>query len=295
MIKRGLEFYLQPQPATRVRRPPATQNHQVTASTQTQVDELASPTASTSLGGVEEDMIEEKDPPEVPASPAPVAAMNAQKSTATQSITGSSKPTTSNEEAVAIDTASSPVKEEAKNPPGQDAVLEESIQVTRGRLRRTCTSISDNMFCGAVSFLFSTSIKPTLATSRHLEGFFPHFHFPFGGSSRPANGTSSFPRFHFPGSSRPANGTASRFHFPSFPFFHFPNRARNNYPGTASPASSGTPPATPSENTHTAPAPDSTSTSPGTPAETPSKNSPPAPDSASTAPAPAHANAHAHE
>ncbi|KAK1383636.1 hypothetical protein POM88_021371 [Heracleum sosnowskyi] len=95
-------------------------------------------------------MVEEKDPPEVPASPAPVAAMNAQKSTTTQSITGSSKPTTSNEEAVASDTAYSPVKEEAKNPPGQDAVLEESIRVTRGRLRQTCTSISDNMFCGAV-------------------------------------------------------------------------------------------------------------------------------------------------
>ncbi|KAK1362312.1 hypothetical protein POM88_046786 [Heracleum sosnowskyi] len=131
----------QPQPATRVRRPPAAQNHQVTASAQTQVDEPASPTASTFSGEVEEDMVEEKDPPEVTASPAPVAAMNAQKSTATQSITGSSKPTTSNEEAVAIDTASSPVKEEAKNPPGQDAVLEESIRVTRGRLRRTRTSI----------------------------------------------------------------------------------------------------------------------------------------------------------
>ncbi|KAK1372745.1 hypothetical protein POM88_028938 [Heracleum sosnowskyi] len=104
----------------------------------------------TSSGGVEEDMVEEKDPPEVPASPAPVAAMNAQKSTATQSITGSSKPTTSNEEEVAIDTASSPVKEEAKNPQGQDAVREESIRVTRGRLRRTCTSISDNMLCGAI-------------------------------------------------------------------------------------------------------------------------------------------------
>ncbi|KAK1402935.1 hypothetical protein POM88_002540 [Heracleum sosnowskyi] len=91
MIKRGLDFYLQPQLATRVRIPPAAQNHQVTASTQTQtqVDEPASPTASTSSGGVEEDMVKEKDTPEVPASPAPVAAMTAQKSTATQSITGS--------------------------------------------------------------------------------------------------------------------------------------------------------------------------------------------------------------
>lgn len=137
MIKCGLDFYLQPQPATRVRRPPAAQNHQATATAQTQVDEPASPTTSTSSGEVQEDMVEEKDPPEVPASPTPIAAMNAQKSTATQSITGSSKPTTSNEEALAIDTASSPVKEEAKNPPGQDAVLEESTRVTRGRLRRT--------------------------------------------------------------------------------------------------------------------------------------------------------------
>lgn len=109
----------------------------MTATAQTQVDEPASPTASTSSSEVQEDMVEEKDPPEVPASPTPVGAMNAQKSTATQSIIGSSKPTTSNEEALAIDTVSSPVKEEAKNPPGQDAVLEESIRVTRGRLRRT--------------------------------------------------------------------------------------------------------------------------------------------------------------
>lgn len=136
MIKCGLDFYLQPRPATRVRRPPAAQNHQV-ATAQTQVDEPASPTASTSSGEAQEDMVEEKDPPEVPASPTPVAAINAQKSTATLSIAGSSKPMTSNEEALAIDTASSPVKEEAKNPPGQDAVLEESIRVTRDRLRRT--------------------------------------------------------------------------------------------------------------------------------------------------------------
>ncbi|KAF1002033.1 putative HVA22-like protein g [Apium graveolens] len=127
----------QPQPATRVRRPPAAQNHQATVTAQTQVDEPASPATSTSSGEVQEEMVEEKDPPEVPASPTPVAAMNAQKSTATQSISGSSKPTTSNEEALAIETASSPAKEEAKNAPGQDAALEESIRVTRGRLRRT--------------------------------------------------------------------------------------------------------------------------------------------------------------
>ncbi|XP_074374661.1 putative HVA22-like protein g [Apium graveolens] len=120
-----------------VRRPPAAQNHQATVTAQTQVDEPASPATSTSSGEVQEEMVEEKDPPEVPASPTPVAAMNAQKSTATQSISGSSKPTTSNEEALAIETASSPAKEEAKNAPGQDAALEESIRVTRGRLRRT--------------------------------------------------------------------------------------------------------------------------------------------------------------
>lgn len=137
MIRCGLGFYLQPQQATRICRPPAVQNHQAAATAQTQVDEQASPTASTSSGEAQEDMVEAKDPPEVSASASPVAAMNAQKSSATQSIAGSSKPTTSNEEALAIDTASSPVKEEAKNTPGQDAVMEESIRVTRGRLRRT--------------------------------------------------------------------------------------------------------------------------------------------------------------
>lgn len=153
MIRCGFDFCLQPQPATRVRRPPAAQNRQAVATEKTQVDEPASPTASTSSGEAQEDMDEEKDPPEVPAPASPVAAVNAQKLTVTQSIAGlskptnaqkstvsqfiggSSKPTTSNEEA--MDTASSPVQEEAKSPPGQDAVLEESIRVTRGRLRRT--------------------------------------------------------------------------------------------------------------------------------------------------------------
>ncbi|KAK1366732.1 hypothetical protein POM88_042293 [Heracleum sosnowskyi] len=47
-----------PQPATRVRRPPAAQNHQVTASAQTQVDEPASPTTSTSSAAIEVDTLE---------------------------------------------------------------------------------------------------------------------------------------------------------------------------------------------------------------------------------------------
>uniref|UniRef100_A0A165Y2Q6 Uncharacterized protein n=1 Tax=Daucus carota subsp. sativus TaxID=79200 RepID=A0A165Y2Q6_DAUCS len=154
MIRCGLDFCLQPQPATRVRRPPAAQNRQAVATEKTQVDEPASPTASTSSGEAQEDMDEDKDPPEVPAPASPVAAVNAQKLTVTQSIAGlskptnaqkstvsqsiggSSKPTTSNEEA--MDTASSPVQEaKSPPPPGQDAVLEESIRVTRGRLRRT--------------------------------------------------------------------------------------------------------------------------------------------------------------
>lgn len=126
---------MQPQAAARARQPTSGQNRQVAATAPMQVDEPASPTVSTS-GEAKDEMIEEKNPSEVPASAPPVAAMNAQKSAATQSITISSKPATSNEEALAIDTASSSVKE-VTNPPGPDAVMEEGMRVTRSRLRRT--------------------------------------------------------------------------------------------------------------------------------------------------------------
>lgn len=125
---------MQPQQATRVRQPPAAQNRQTAPSAQMQVDEPASPTASKSVKAQEE-TVEEKNPSEVPASAPPVSAMTLQKSTATQSIAGSSKPATSNEEAVVVDTASSSMKDDV-NPPGPDAVMEESVRLTRGRLRR---------------------------------------------------------------------------------------------------------------------------------------------------------------
>lgn len=129
--------HTQPQQAARVRQPTAGQNRHAAATAQMQVDEPASPTASAS-GESKDEMIEKKNPSEVPASAPPlVAAMNAQKSAATQSITTiSSKPATSNEAALATDTASSSVKEVA-NPPGPDAVMDENMRVTRGRLRRT--------------------------------------------------------------------------------------------------------------------------------------------------------------
>lgn len=135
MLNCGLHTSMQPEQAARVRQPTAEQNRQAAAAAPMQVDKPASPTASTS-GEAKDKMIEEKNPSEVPASAPPVAAMNAQKSAATQSITISSKPTISNEEAIAIDTASSSVKEVA-NPPGPDTVMEENMRVTRGRLRRT--------------------------------------------------------------------------------------------------------------------------------------------------------------
>ncbi|XP_074322519.1 uncharacterized protein LOC141659514 isoform X2 [Apium graveolens] len=125
----------QPQQAARVRQPTAGQNRQAAATTPMQVDEPASPTVSTS-DEAKDTMILEKNPSELPASAPPVAATNVQKSAATQSITISSKPATSNEETLAIDTASSSVKEVA-NPPEPDTVLEENMRVTRGRLRRT--------------------------------------------------------------------------------------------------------------------------------------------------------------
>ncbi|WOH00696.1 hypothetical protein DCAR_0520070 [Daucus carota subsp. sativus] len=124
----------QTQQASRVRQPTAAQNRQAAATALKQVDEPAS-TASTS-GESQVKMVEKKNPSELPASSAPlVTAINEQKLTATQSIDSSSKPATSNEEVLANDTASSSAKEDA-NPPPADIVMEESIRVTRGRLRR---------------------------------------------------------------------------------------------------------------------------------------------------------------
>ncbi|KAK1369440.1 hypothetical protein POM88_035532 [Heracleum sosnowskyi] len=97
-----------------------------------------------------------------------------------------------------------------------------------------------------LAFSFSTSTTPASASSRHLLGFFPpvpHFHFPFGNSSGPSNGTFSFPSSGW------------------FPWFHFPNSAR--------PATHAIPDQTPPENADSAVAPNPASDSAILPSDSP--------------------------
>ncbi|KAK2971460.1 hypothetical protein RJ640_020866 [Escallonia rubra] len=134
----------QPQQGGRVRQPTAQPNRKTVATTaQPEVEEPPSPTSSTSSGSQQQDLAEDEGPPQEPTEGSTAAGLNAQKTTAAKTLTETAKPSKPNEaEVMQIESASSSAKENV-NPPPQDAVMEETVRVTRGRSRKPRSAASN--------------------------------------------------------------------------------------------------------------------------------------------------------
>ncbi|KAL0017012.1 hypothetical protein SO802_004081 [Lithocarpus litseifolius] len=129
----------QQQPNVRVRVPPSPKRQPAKA--QPETEEPPSPTSSTSSSQHQKEVAEEVGPSQVPKSapPAaapPAAAANTQKATAPSETTSQTTPT--EDQPIQIEaTPPSSADEENTNLPPPDKLMEESIRVTRGRLRKT--------------------------------------------------------------------------------------------------------------------------------------------------------------
>lgn len=131
---------LQPQQEGARGRPTSASNRQP-AATQLQTQEPPSPTSSSSSSGHhQQEVAEEESPPEVPAPPPPpAAALRSQKSIVKPPVTETStEPASSEAEAMQIEPAPSLVKQNS-TPLPDETILEETIRVTRGRLRKSRT------------------------------------------------------------------------------------------------------------------------------------------------------------
>ncbi|KAH1244257.1 HVA22-like protein i [Glycine max] len=116
----------QQQPAVRVRQP-ASSNSQPAAATEPQAENPSSPTSSSSSQHQKE-VAEKLGSSQVPKAPYTVAGLSSQKS----------NPIPAEDEPMQIEAAppSSSSANENENPPLEDTIMEESIRVTRGRLRK---------------------------------------------------------------------------------------------------------------------------------------------------------------
>lgn len=113
----------QPQDGSRVPAPNAAQNHKA--------EQPSAASVPSSGESQNRGLVEERGRSAAPTA----AALNAQKSTSSQPLAGSPRPTPS-DGAVNTESASSSAKEDGNSPP-QDTIMEEAIRLTRGRLRRT--------------------------------------------------------------------------------------------------------------------------------------------------------------
>ncbi|KAK4599967.1 hypothetical protein RGQ29_009858 [Quercus rubra] len=126
----------QQQPNGRVRPPPPKRQP---AKAQPETEEPPSPTSSTSSSQHQKEVAEEVGPSQVPkaAPPAedpPEAAANTQKATAPSETTSQTTPTEA--QPMQIEAAPPSSAEENTNPPPPEPVVEESIRVTRAKLRK---------------------------------------------------------------------------------------------------------------------------------------------------------------
>lgn len=126
----------QQQPNGRVRPPPKRQP----AKAQLETEEPPSPTSSTSSSQHQKEVAEEVGPSQVPkaAPPAadpPAVAANTQKATAPSETTSQTTPT--EDQPMQIEATPPSSAEENTNPPPPEPVVEESIRVTRAKLRKT--------------------------------------------------------------------------------------------------------------------------------------------------------------
>jgi len=126
----------QQQPNGRVRPPPPKRQP---AKAQPETEEPPSPTSSTSSSQHQKEVAEEVGPSQVPkaAPPAedpPEAAANTQKATAPSETTSQTTPTEA--QPMQIEATPPSSAEENTNPPPPEPVVEESIRVTRAKLRK---------------------------------------------------------------------------------------------------------------------------------------------------------------
>lgn len=128
---------------TRARQPSGVPNRQSSSKTQAAApedEEPPSPTSSTSSSQHQKEVAEEVGPSKVPsqvAKPAtPSASSNSQK--ADTASVSTSQPAEAEVEAMQTEEQVPPSPgNESANPPPKETLMEESIRVTRGRLRKT--------------------------------------------------------------------------------------------------------------------------------------------------------------
>ncbi|XP_027331847.1 HVA22-like protein i [Abrus precatorius] len=161
----------QQRPGVKVRQP-ATVNRQQTAATEPPVEEPPSPTSSTTSSQLQREVAEELDSPQVPKTASPVAGLSnqktpiaglstqksavaclstqksnlasvaglsTQKSNLASETTNQSAPTEAEPKQIEAAPSSSSSANDNGNPPNHtnETLMEESIRVTRGRLRKT--------------------------------------------------------------------------------------------------------------------------------------------------------------
>lgn len=126
------------QQGSRVRPTSSASNRQPAAAAQPQTQEPPSPTSSSSSSQHQQELAEEESPPEVPVPPpaAPaVTSSGSQKLIANSPAATSVQSAPTEAEPMQIEKASS-LGNELANPPPKETVVEETLRVTRGRLRK---------------------------------------------------------------------------------------------------------------------------------------------------------------
>lgn len=129
-------------PAVRVRQTSSGNNNQHAVATAPQAEGPSSPTSSSSSSQHQKEVAEELGSSQVPKPPYSLAGLSTQKSNPTSESANLSTP--SEVEPMQIEEAcppsSSAIAIENENPPSKEQIMEESIRVTRGRLRKTRSS-----------------------------------------------------------------------------------------------------------------------------------------------------------
>uniref|UniRef100_A0A5B7AY07 HVA22-like protein n=1 Tax=Davidia involucrata TaxID=16924 RepID=A0A5B7AY07_DAVIN len=125
------------QQGARVRQPSAAPNRKPAVTSPPQSEEPPSPTSSTSSSQHEQEA-QELGPSQEPTAAPAEAGSNAQKTIAIQPPAETTNNSNSDEaEAMQIEPASSSATENVNPPPQETTVMEETIKVTRGKLKKT--------------------------------------------------------------------------------------------------------------------------------------------------------------
>ncbi|KAK7321801.1 hypothetical protein VNO77_32754 [Canavalia gladiata] len=163
----------QQRPSVRVRQPAPANHQQATATTEPTVEEPPSPTSSTSSSQFQREVVEELGSPELPKAASPAAGLSNQKTTAAglsnqkttvaglttqksgaglvtqksnvaSETTNQSAPAEAGPKQIEAAPSSSSSANDNGNPPAptKETIMEETIRVTRGRLRKGRSSVT---------------------------------------------------------------------------------------------------------------------------------------------------------